>query len=157
MRNRWIGWILSLLGLATAAGCEESTKEEPRAEYGTPYVTYEVKGKVTNADGAVVPGIRVTMPETNRSTLADDEGTYWMRGMDFSHPKPEEGKGVTFTLLIDDVDGAENGSYAMQKVEVTFTEEHAVEFKPEGNWHWNAYVLSYDINLGRDLGAMVDE
>lgn len=66
MKNKWISLLLSLLGFA-AAGCEEA-----RVEYGSPYATYTLKGKVTDMNGKAISGIRVTLR---------DEATRMRRGL----------------------------------------------------------------------------
>lgn len=51
--NKLLSGIMVILGFSS---CEDS---EPALEYGSPYVTYEVKGKVTNQDNVALENIVV--------------------------------------------------------------------------------------------------
>lgn len=95
MKNKWISLLLSLLGFA-AAGCEET-----RVEYGSPYATYTLKGKVTDMNGKAISGIRV---DAAGRSYTDEEGTFSCTG-DGMYGIPH-----TIEVHLQDVDGTDNGA-----------------------------------------------
>lgn len=127
MKNKLILMILSLLGLATA--CSE---EENSCEYGTPYVTFSVKGKVTDTDGAPVPGIRVAVSEDAYApaTTTGADGAFAFDKTPFYMGHPEK-------LIFTDIDGAANGEFGSKTLDVAFEKSDS---KPESNWNTGYYT-----------------
>ena len=73
-----IKFLLICLGFKSLTACDifDGTKE-----YGTPYAEYEVKGRVSDAEGTPIQGIRVSMGESQSSHLdsvavTDAEGRF---------------------------------------------------------------------------------
>ena len=133
MKNKLIWLLLSLLGF-TAAGCEEA-----RVEYGSPYATYTLKGKVTDVDGRVIPGIRV---DAIGRSYTDEEGTFCCTGEGMS------GIPHTIEVHLGDVDGTDNGGlFADKYLPVTFEEADRVE-EASGGWYDGAYeITGFDVIL----------
>jgi hypothetical protein len=104
--SKLISICLVLLGFS---GCD-SPGEEIRVEYGTPHAKYKVSGKVvSDADGEVIEGIKITMVGSITSsyvavTNTNTEGEFLLDDVSF-FPLDE------FTILIEDVDGDENGLF----------------------------------------------
>lgn len=126
--------ILSMLGLATACGKSElgGGGGSLVCEYGTPYVTFSVKGKVTDTDGAPVPGIRVAVSEYphDPATQTDSEGIFVFYKTPFY-------MGDIGKLYFTDVDGEANGEFEPLTLDVAFEKSGS---KPDGNWHTGYYT-----------------
>lgn len=133
MKNKWISLLLSLLGFA-AAGCEEA-----RVEYGSPYATYTLKGKVTDMNGKAISGIRV---DAAGRSYTDEEGTFSCTG-DGMYGIPH-----TIEVHLQDVDGTDNGGlFADKHLSVTFQETDRVEGTNAG-WYEGIYeITGFDVTL----------
>ena len=75
-----IKFLLICLGFKSLTACDVEIWNGP-AEYGTPYAEYEVKGRVSDAEGTPIQGIRVSMGESQSSYLdsvavTDAEGRF---------------------------------------------------------------------------------
>jgi putative lipoprotein (rSAM/lipoprotein system) len=95
----WIlAGILSILGFSVCVGPDE---------YGSPYATFSLRGKVTDKDGKPVKDIDIKLgfPETSyyNSVYTNKEGDYSMK-FDFYHIEE-------FNIIASDIDGDLNGSY----------------------------------------------
>ena len=71
-----IKFLLICLGFKSVVACQGTTEE-----YGTPYAEYEVKGRVSDAEGTPIQGIRVSMGESKGSymdsvAVTDAEGRF---------------------------------------------------------------------------------
>lgn len=66
MRNYWNkswGWLLSsLLTMLGFSACNRILDKPQPDMYGTPTATFSIKGKVVNAAGQALPGVRVVVP-----------------------------------------------------------------------------------------------
>ena len=120
MKNKLIWMLLALLGFS--AGCED----EMTAEYGCPFATYSVKGKVTDEAGAPIPGIRVSLDREYDYKYTDSDGRFAFVNHNTSF--------VPETLRAEDVDGPENGSggwyggdYIAADIDITMQEETPAE------------------------------
>ena len=115
-------WLLMSLGglLGITLGCEQPDM------YGCPCTIFRVKGVVVNEDGNPIEGIGVgsqamtqtdpggvVMPGIEYRDTTDSEGRFDVSYMDF--PDRENIK-VDF----HDIDGEQNGSYALKEVNVSF-------------------------------------
>lgn len=126
MKEKLLLAAASLLGFATA--CENKRTVDM---YGTPYIDYNVRGKVTDKEGNPIKGIEVGNQEVKPVTSGSD-GSYELSGREWS--------GQT-TLTFTDVDGPENGGeFIEKKVAVEFTEADRTE-KGEG-WHMGTFTRS---------------
>ena len=77
-------------------------------EYGTPYAEYEVKGRVSDAEGTPIQGIRVSMGESQSSYLdsvavTDAEGRFHVIHGTFPF------RDNTFDIQFTDIDGEAGG------------------------------------------------
>lgn len=142
MKNKLIWLILSLLGFSTAA-CNDNS--DLPCEYGTPHVTFSVKGKVQNKAGEPIPGIEVStdsqyMP---RKTQTNEEGVFVYEWDEWPQMLPYE-----VTIEFRDTDGAENGAYADRQLPVTFDEKD--QTTGASGWSEGTFAVS-------DLEVTLDE
>lgn len=131
--NKLLAGLLTLLGFSV-------TSCEPTDEYGSPYATYEIKGKVVNEEGTAIPDIQVVISAPNvygeedmfayRDTLSTDkQGQFEIqKGLEAF------GEDLTFKIKAEDIDGEANGgSFEETTTEVTFKNE---DLKGKsGNWN----------------------
>lgn len=68
--NQALSGVLALLGFASCAG---GNSEERREEYGTPIASYEIKGKVVDAQEAPVSNARVIIKKMFRGELLPED------------------------------------------------------------------------------------
>ena len=137
MKNKLIWMLLALLGFS--AGCED----EMTAEYGCPFATYSVKGKVTDKAGAPIPGIRVSLDREYDYKYTDSDGRFAFVNHNTSF--------VPETLRAEDVDGPENGSYRSAEIQVTFIRNPAVL---SGGWYGGDYIAAdVDITMQEETPA----
>lgn len=132
MKNKLILWILSLLGFAAAStSCEDAGSV---CEYGVPYATFSLKGKVTDQAGKPIPGISVrVMDEAEK--LTDEQGLF---AFENAHLYYFLDKSFTGTVEFRDIDGAQNGCYVPESVEVTFVQNPLGQ--PAGGWFQGDYT-----------------
>lgn len=115
--------LLAVLGVTSCDSGDGPGGGDIRLEYGTPVATYHVKGKVVDAEtGLPIEGIRVkagciyrgngTSWLTHRPEMltSDKQGAFEKTVADF----PSD----AFRLIWEDVDGAANGAYVKDSVEV---------------------------------------
>ena len=119
--KRFIYWLLAVLGFGSLVGCEQVP-----VMYGSPSADYEIKGKVLDADGDPIKGIKVEVqtyvagpepiPIIRKFSL--DDGTYDASVQTFPVSK--------LRLVAQDVDGAENGGeFAERTIELDFSKVEA--------------------------------
>ena len=132
---------LSILGFTIPMfGCDAPVM------YGTPSADYEIKGKVLDADGDPIKGIKVEVqtyvagpepiPIIRKFSL--DDGTYDASVQTFPVSK--------LRLVAQDVDGAENGGEFEEKtVELDFSKVEATGDK--GAWYSGKFSIEQDIVL----------
>ncbi len=109
--------------------------------YGTPWADYEVKGKVLDADGDPIKGIKVSLIEdqyNSQSTQSLENGTFkvCLGTIPFDKLK----------LTAQDIDGAENGGEFEEKtVELDFSK---IKYMGESDgWYHGKKSLEQDIVL----------
>jgi putative lipoprotein (rSAM/lipoprotein system) len=129
--NWALAGLLSLLGFA----CDP----EIAPEYGTPHADYSVKGTVTDAAGAAIPGIEIGIKShggyvTNEPAYTNEEGKFDMSFGAFPKEK--------FILTATDVDGEANGSFKTDSVEVVFSKS---DFYKDGDGRWYEGAAKKDI------------
>jgi putative lipoprotein (rSAM/lipoprotein system) len=107
---------LSILGFTIPMfGCDAPEM------YGTPWADYEVKGKVLDADGDPIKGIKVSLIEdqyNSQSTQSLENGTFKVSLGTIPFDK--------LKLTAQDIDGAENGGeFEEQTIELDFSKVEA--------------------------------
>lgn len=132
--NGLISFLLSVLGFGAAcslSGCEYGT---PAVEYGTPYATFKIQGKVTSeATSKPIPNIRVVMGYD--TTWTDESGNYQISNTTF----PED---QTFLVEFKDIDGAMDGEYQPLDTIVKFIDP---EFSGETDY-WDYGETEKEVN-----------
>ena len=134
MRNKLIYAILSLLGLATACSKHHDEGGEV-CMYGTPTVTFSVKGHVTDEKGQPIEGIRVSV-QLYKATFTDAQGQFAF--------KKQQMIGMSSDRFIEelefrDVDGEANGSFENRTVPVAFVRNKEVA---TSMWYLGDYEAS---------------
>ena len=132
---------LSILGFTIPMfGCDAPVM------YGTPSADYEIKGKVLDADGDPIKGIKVEVqtyvvrpePVTIQRKFSLDDGTYDASVQTFPVNK--------LRLVAQDVDGAENGGEFVERtIELDFSKVEATGDK--GAWYSGKFSIEQDIVL----------
>lgn len=118
-------WALSgLLSILGFSGCES---ESAATEYGVPYATFTFHGRVTNRAGEPVPDIKIEVngDEIPVPALTNVAGYY---STQFGHFPVED-----FQVIAADIDGAANGSYRNDTLQVKVGPEDYYQ-KGSGNW-----------------------
>ena len=126
------GWYFGVFG---ALGVDVKMHPvESVAEYGVPYATFEIKGKVVDSEGNPLKGIEVygedIYEDMRVKTTTDENGS-------FNLIQPEWFPAGEADICFEDVDGEENGGDFGKKTEtvkLTQTED--------GEGHWNDGVYS---------------
>lgn len=126
------GWYFGVFG---ALGVDVKMHPvETVAEYGVPYATFEIKGKVVDSEGNPLKGIEVYGEDIYEymrvKTTTDKDGS-------FNLVQPEWLPAGEADICFEDVDGEENGGDFGKKTEtvkLTQTED--------GEGHWNDGVYS---------------
>lgn len=126
------GWYFGVFG---ALGVDVKMHPvETVAEYGVPYATFEIKGKVVDSEGNPLKGIEVYGEDIYEymrvKTTTDEDGS-------FNLVQPEWLPAGEADICFEDVDGEENGGDFGKKTEtvkLTQTED--------GEGHWNDGVYS---------------
>ncbi len=136
--NKVISILLSVLGFGsvlTFTGCDE--EEVSPVEYGTPFATFIVKGKVNSEQtSSPVSNIRVIMGYD--STLTDESGNYELSNTDFPTDQ-------TFELSFKDIDGETNGSLQSLDTTITFTNPEFTD--GDDSWYSGETEKEIDIEL----------
>ena len=131
-----IKFLLICLGFKSLTACDVEIWNGT-AEYGTPYAEYEVKGRVSDAEGAPVQGIRVSMGESQSSQLdsvavTDAEGRFHVIHGTFPF------RDNTFDIQFTDIDGEAGGG---------LFEEQTVG----DGWDEGDYAVKKDVNVTLEL------
>lgn len=127
---------LSILGFTIPMfGCDAPVM------YGTPWADYEVEGKVLDADGDPIKGIKVSLIEdqyNSQSTQSLENGTFKVSLGTIPFDK--------LKLTAQDIDGAENGGEFEEKtVELDFSK---IKYTGESDgWYHGKKSLEQDIVL----------
>lgn len=127
---------LSILGFTIPMfGCDAPVM------YGTPWADYEVEGKVLDADGDPIKGIKVSLIEdqyNSQSTQSLENGTFKVSLGTIPFDK--------LKLTAQDIDGAENGGEFEEKtVELDFSK---IKYTGESDgWYHGKKSLEQNIVL----------
>lgn len=132
--GRMIVGLIKVLGLSSILAACGGTEDEPPMygmypEYGMPANIFVLEGTVTGENAAPVKGIKVGIldpydhvDDANFSDYyfvsanTDENGNYKLEWTTYNVKE--------FKLALEDVDGAENGSYLDKTVNVQFTDAH---------------------------------
>ena len=133
--TRLCAYALGLLGLGSAIGCEEIEDifgggGGNLCMYGTPTMSYEIKGKVVDSDsGKAIEGIKVGRYDFNGAAevFSDGSGKFDLSGSDF----PSD----TLHLKVTDVDGETGGLYSGDEVTVNLKQTE----KSTDEWYAGKY------------------
>ena len=121
--------ILLLLGFSSCNGDDNGDVGEPLLMYGMPYATYSLKGKVVDAQKQPIPDIEVKIKIGRggdyHSQIAPLK-TNSSGEFSFKENLTSEGK---FRLVARDADGAVNGSFKSDSIDITMD-------KPSGGDGW---------------------
>ena len=152
-----IKFLLICLGFKSLTACDIF---DGTAEYGTPYAEYEVKGRVsdaegtpiqgirvsTDAEGTPIQGIRVSMGESQSSHLdsvavTDAEGRFHVIHGTFPY------NDNTFDIQFTDIDGEAGGGLFEEQI-VTVQ----AEMTEEGDgWDEGDYAVKQDVNVTLEI------
>ena len=139
---RFCRWALPLLGVSAAISCDNVIQAPdmygcpPTPEYGVPIMEFRISGKAEDAQtGKPVKGIAVTYItedkyESPDTTWTSDNGEFLIESYCFPSDK--------MTLKFTDVDGADNGEYSVEEVEVT------LDWKEESQDGWMVGIFTAD-------------
>ena len=149
--NKILAGLLTLLGLSTTSCGSE-------CEYGSPYATYDIKGKVVNEKGTAIPDMQVIIPAPDtdneedlfvyRDTLLTNSTGEFNKRLEVG----SFGEDITFKIATQDIDGEANGGL----FEDTVTE---VAFKKEdlkgGDGNWYSGNAKKDVTITMKRGPLV--
>lgn len=126
MKNKLLILLLGLLGFSAC---------EPRMEYGSPYSTFKISGKVVDAQSAPIKGIVVRFTPYITTTTADD-GSYALGG---EHPYDPR-----YDLTFTDEDGPDNGGEFETK-EIPNALEGAIKTQKGDGWYDGEYSKAISV------------
>jgi putative lipoprotein (rSAM/lipoprotein system) len=107
----------------------------PMPEYGVPSATFIVKGTVkSSVNTESIPGIKVKM--IYDSVQTDEQGRYQVRAQDIADSQ-------TFLVTFEDIDGAENGTFADADTNVVFEDPQFTG----GDGNWNLGETEKEVNI----------
>ncbi len=136
-------WLLTtLVGILGFSACEDGPWSG-RLEYGTPYATYSIKGKVVNNTNQPIPAIQIVIDANSEGGVpiqlgvltTDNKGEFQK---EFSLSPGD----ITFSLKIDDVDGVANGLYKSSTQSVIAKKNELV-----GGSGWNQGKVEKNISV----------
>lgn len=142
--NKLLAGLLTLMGFSMTS-CNTDV------EYGSPYATYEIKGKVVDEAGTAIPDIQVVIAESvdeeyalyaYRDTLkSNDKGTF-----DANIGLTSFGENTTFEIKTEDIDGELNGGQFEEKTtEIAFKREDLKG--ADGHWFYGKATKEVTIVL----------
>lgn len=144
--NKFIVWLLALLGFS---GCDiigANMYGPAPVEYGTPHAEFELKGKVTDEEGTPIQGIEVSARWANDApgeispVETDAKGEYV-----FNDPYwwPDTGN---IEVTANDIDGDENGGDFTAETE-TITVKDSDYVGGSGSWYEGKLQKTVDFTL----------
>lgn len=134
---------LTLIALGVSAVSSCAADSVMRADYGTPYADYAVKGSVTDEDNNPVPGIRVVRGCEEEyffdrdTTFTDAEGKFSF-GYDLYYI-------LTPDLKFEDIDGNDNGGLFETKYLTGISYEKSEE--GDGDWFYGKFTAILNVSL----------
>jgi putative lipoprotein (rSAM/lipoprotein system) len=119
INNFWFrssAWLLnSILLLLGFSSCDSNGSEM----YGTPYATYSLKGKVVDAQKQPIPDIEVKIKERHGSVYYSHTAPLKTNASGEFSFKESFSTGGEFRLVARDADGAVNGSFKSDSIDIT--------------------------------------
>lgn len=149
-----LGALLGLLGFSSCGFIEIGGG---LCEYGEPHVDFQASGKVTDASGKGIEGIRVAVRQHRHyensagviydqndwyfnDTLYTDAGGQYLLNRDaFSSPDD-------VTIVFEDIDGEEHGGQFASK---TVTAEVKQVKKGDNRWYGGGFAVEADVTLDK--------
>lgn len=141
--NRILAAVLALLGFSA---CGEG--KEPMPEYGTPSVSYRIKGTVTDKDNAPIKGIKVVISD-EPEIESDDITVYTDADGKFSGPHTYSFSLYGQTVTFEDVDGEDNGG-RFKSSTLGIDDMTAKKVKEGGHWYSGDYEVTADVKLEKE-------
>ena len=141
--NRILAAILVLLGFSS---CGEG--KEPMPEYGTPSVSYRIKGTVTDKDNAPIKGIKVVI-SVEPEIESDDITVYTDADGKFTGPHTYSFSLYGQTVTFEDVDGEDNGG-RFKSATLGIDDMTATKVKEGGHWYSGDYEVTADVKLEKE-------
>ena len=112
--------------------------EEIPCMYGTPYMEFSIKGRVTDTDERPLQGIEVSVDDGMQKVLTAEDGSFQYAGQMDAFVLEE------MTLTFTDVDGEDNGGdFETKEVTVPLTQTDP----GDGNWNLGGYSGEVDVVL----------
>lgn len=134
-QNKSISYLISFLGIGSAAVFNGCMYGSPVVEYGTPSAVFKVTGNVTSNTNEKIQGIKITMQI--KTTKSDGDGKYVIGVKDF--PKDQE-----YKVQFMDNDGSQNGGeFITLDTVVKFTDP---KFE-DGDGDWFSGTASKELNV----------
>ncbi len=141
--NRILAAILVLLGFSS---CGEG--KEPMPEYGTPSVSYRIKGTVTDKDNAPIKGIKVVISDECKYDT-DDITVYTDADGKFTGPHTYSFSLYGQTVTFEDVDGEDNGG-RFKSATLGIDDMTAKKVEEGGDWYSGDYEVTADVKLEKE-------
>ncbi|MFN8258606.1 MAG: radical SAM-associated putative lipoprotein [Bacteroidales bacterium] len=133
--NRLLSKILAMLGLGAAIS-ESCALYGTPAEYGTPYATFKVMGKVTTVEEIPVQNIRVVLDYD--TSFTDASGNYEVKTINFPTNQ-------TFSLHFKDVDNEQNGEFT--DLDTTAEFKNPQFTGGDGDWYDGETEIELNVKL----------
>lgn len=153
--HRLLSGVLVLLGFSA---CSDNNEGNLMCEYGSPSVSYQVKGKVTTATGVPIEGIQVIVRDPYAGFLKELEPYSYSQGADtvftndkgeFTGHKAESSSIYDQKVFFHDIDGDANGgtfesdSVEMKKMDIKQVQEG-------GSWYSGGFEITTTVKLDRE-------
>ena len=126
VKNVWLrcsAWLLNsillLLGFSSCDGDDNGNVGEQLLMYGMPYATYSLKGKVVDAQKQPIPDIEVKIKERHGSVYYSHTAPLKTNASGEFSFKESFSTGGEFRLVARDADGAANGSFKSDSIDIT--------------------------------------
>lgn len=133
--KRIIKFILICLGFKSLTACDIFYGTD---EYGTPYAGYEIKGRVSDKEGAPIPGIRVGV-SSDSVTVTDTDGCFHSMYQTFP---PDDN---TIEINFKDIDGEAGGGFFEEQTVTAYAE---MTGEGEG-WNRGSYKVDINVTMNR--------
>lgn len=135
-----VGGLAAVLGVLGFACCYG-----PAVEYGVPYTSFKATGVVEDASGDAIQGISVKLIESdnldndqNQGVFTNSDGIYIT--------EPLQGMSNILILRVEDIDGAENGSYENTDLTADYT---SVTATGSSGWYQGLKTKTIDVTLNK--------
>jgi putative lipoprotein (rSAM/lipoprotein system) len=148
MKPKFLYWLMALLGFSSMSSCDKII-DGGRPEYGSPHATFTLRGRVTDAQGYSIHGIKIDYNGVNNFGtpmveygITNRSGEYQIR---FYLDGAEE---LSADVSAIDVDGMENrGLFKTQTKQVSVSGDDYVD----GDGNWNMGDATKEVNFILEL------